>query len=199
MGFSRQEYWSGLPFKSIRGKQNWKMEWENLFSHHCQGMFNSRIPVCCFLSLLSPLFLVSPLWGGGAGKPLPGPRSKRWDACIGFPSLAFPFGERDCLRPSFDMDCLLALWPLLLFASLVNLWSLVSWSLSKEAIYIYIYIYVYIYTYIYTLTEFNKAPLFHQSLGPLAFLFFSFNLSLYLSISGWFPGAQRPAAKPREY
>ena len=25
----------------------------------CQGMFNSRIPVCCFLSLLSPLFLIS--------------------------------------------------------------------------------------------------------------------------------------------
>ena len=120
MGFSRQEYWSGLPFKSIRGKQNWKMEWEYLFSHHCQGMFNSRIPVCCFLSLLSPLFLVSPLWGGGAGKPLPGPRSKRWDACIGFPSLAFPFGERDCLRPSFDMDCLLTLWLLLLLVSLVT-------------------------------------------------------------------------------
>ena len=26
---------------------------------YCQGMFNSRIPVCCFLSLLSPLFLIS--------------------------------------------------------------------------------------------------------------------------------------------
>jgi len=25
----------------------------------CQGMFDSRIPVCCFLSLLSPLFLIS--------------------------------------------------------------------------------------------------------------------------------------------
>ena len=25
----------------------------------CQGMFNSRIPVCCFLSLMSPLFLIS--------------------------------------------------------------------------------------------------------------------------------------------
>ena len=44
----------------------------------------------------------------GAGKLLPGLRSERWDACIGFPSLAFPFGERDYLPSSFDMDCLLA-------------------------------------------------------------------------------------------
>ena len=29
----------------------------------CQGMFNSKIPVCCFLSLLSPLFLISPCQG----------------------------------------------------------------------------------------------------------------------------------------
>ena len=26
-------------------------------------MFNSRIPVCCFLSLLNPLFLISPCQG----------------------------------------------------------------------------------------------------------------------------------------
>ena len=25
----------------------------------CNGMFNSRIPVCCFLSLLNPVFLIS--------------------------------------------------------------------------------------------------------------------------------------------
>ena len=43
----------------------------------------------------------------GVGKPLPGQRSKRWDACIEFPSLAFPFGERGYLRPSFAMDHLL--------------------------------------------------------------------------------------------
>ena len=29
----------------------------------CQGMFNSKIPVCCFLSLFSPLFLISPYQG----------------------------------------------------------------------------------------------------------------------------------------
>ena len=60
-----------------------------------------------------------------SGKPLPGLRSKRRDSCIGFPSLAFPYGERDYLLPSFDMDCLLALWPLLLLVSLVacKVWS----------------------------------------------------------------------------
>ena len=45
---------------------------------------------------------------------------KRWNACIGVPSLAFPYGESDYLRPSFDIDCLLALWPLLLLVSLVS-------------------------------------------------------------------------------
>ena len=66
------------------------------------------------------------LSGARRGKPLPGLRSQRWDACIGFPLLAFPYGERDYLRPSFDMDCLLALRPLLLLVSLVTckVWSL---------------------------------------------------------------------------
>ena len=52
-------------------------------------------------------------------------RSKRWDSCIGFPSLAFPYGERDGLWSSFDMDCLLALRPLLLLVPLVTckVWS----------------------------------------------------------------------------
>ena len=34
--------------------------------------------------------------------------------------ISFPFGERDYLQPSFDMDCLLALWPLLLLVFLVS-------------------------------------------------------------------------------
>ena len=33
--------------------------WTELNWTECQGMFNSRIPVCCFLSLLNPLFLIS--------------------------------------------------------------------------------------------------------------------------------------------
>ena len=52
-----------------------------------------------------------------------------------------------------------------------NLQSLVSWSLSEEA------------TSIYTLTEFNKAPLFHQSLGPNVSLSLSLSLSLFLADS----------------
>ena len=80
--------------------------------------------MCCFLSLMSPLFLISslsvPVRNEWSGTPLPGLRSKRCTACTGFCSLAFPYGERDYLRPSFDMDCLLALWPLLLLVSLVT-------------------------------------------------------------------------------
>ena len=103
-------------------------------------MFNSRIPVCYFLSLLSPLFLISPSQARGAGKPLPGQKSKRWEACIGFPSLAFPFGERDYLRHSFDMDRLLALWPLLFLASLVTckVWSLDLYLKKLPCITVYI-------------------------------------------------------------
>ena len=78
--------------------------------------------------------------GRGAGKPLPGRRSKRRDACMRFPSLAFPFGERDYLWPSFDMHRLLALWPLLLLASLVTckLWSLDLYLKKLPCIMIYI-------------------------------------------------------------
>ena len=74
------------------------------------------------------------------GKPLPGQRSKRWEACIGFPSLAFPFGERDYLQPSFDMDHLWASWPLLLLASLVTykVWSLDLYLKKLPCIVVYI-------------------------------------------------------------
>ena len=41
------------------------------------------------------------------------------------------------------------------------------------------------YWYISTLTEFKKAPLFHQSLGPRVFLSFSFSLSLYFWLIPW--------------
>ena len=87
---------------------------------------------------LEPSVLISPCQGPrGAGKPLPGRRSKRWDACTGFPSLAFPFGERGYLRPSFDMDHLLALRSLLLLASLVTfkVWSF-DLYLKKLLVYI---------------------------------------------------------------
>ena len=68
-----------------------------------------------------------------SGKPLPGLRLHRWDSCIGFPSLVFPFAERDYLGPAFDMDCLLALWPLLLLVALVTCKACFFLSLSEEA------------------------------------------------------------------
>ena len=85
-------------------------------------------------------------------------KSKRWDSCIGFPSLVFPYGERDYFRPSFDMDCLLAVWALWLLVSLVTceVWSFDLYL--KKLPYNMVYI---------THTEFNKAPLFHQRLGSL--------------------------------
>ena len=74
----------------------------------CQGMLNSRIPVCCCLSLLSPLFLINSCQEPEGWQATPRTEILETDACIGFPSLAFPFGERDYLPSSFDMDCLLA-------------------------------------------------------------------------------------------
>ena len=100
-------------------------------------MFDSRIPVCCWISLEPSVPYQSLSGVRGAGKPLPGQRSTRWDACRGFPSLAFPFGERGYLQPSFDMDRILALWSSLLLASLVTckVWSL-DLYLKKLPVYI---------------------------------------------------------------
>ena len=116
-----------------------------------------------------------------SGKPLPGLRSKRWDSCIGLPSLAFPYGERDYLRPSFDMDCLLALWPLLLLVSLVN-WNVWCFYLCLKNLPC---------NTVYRLTQNSvKHPCSTRDLGPRVLP----SLSLSLSISGWFPGVRRPAA-----
>ena len=132
--------------------------------------------MCCFLSLLSPFFLISLCQGQEEqGKPLPGGKSKRWDACIGFPSLAFPFGERNdsnYCRPSFEMDCLLALWDLLLLASLVTykVWSLDLYLKKLPCITVYI------------LTQNSiKHPCSTRDLGLRLLLFFS--LSLFLADS----------------
>ena len=95
----------------------------------------------------------------------------RWNACIGFPSLAFPYGKSDYLRPSFfDMDCLLVLWPLLLLVSLVTckVWSfdLYLKKLPCKTVYI--------------LTQSSiKHPCSTRDLGPRALL------SLFLYLSFW--------------
>ena len=96
-----------------------------------------------------------------------------------FPSLAFPYGQRDYLRPSFDMDCLLALWPLLLLVPLVTCkaWSFDLYLKKLPCNMVYS-----------THTEFNKAPLFLQTWVPVSFLL-PFSLSLFLADSleheGW--------------
>ena len=134
----------------------------------------STVGFLCAVSYLSWAFcsLSFPDRSEQSGKPLPGLRSKRWDSCVGFPSLAFPYGERDYLRPSFDMDCLLALWPLLLFVSLVTPGKARSFDLYLKKLPCNM---VYI-----THTEFNKAPLFHQRLGSWC-PSFSLSLSIFLS------------------
>ena len=76
------------------------------------------------------------------------------------------------------MDCLLALWPLLLLVSSVTckFWSpdLYLKKLPCNMV------------CIYTHTEFNKASCSTRDLDPVSF-------SLSLSLSGWFPGARKPA------
>ena len=55
------------------------------------------IPVCCFLSLKSPLFLISSCQERVEWHPASRTEIKRWNECTGFPSLAFPYGESDYL------------------------------------------------------------------------------------------------------
>ena len=86
-GISKQNSWSGLPYIRNLEKRYWWTYLENknrdtdLENEHvdsgvregesgtnweasaCQGMFDSKSPVCCFLSLWSPLFRISPCQG----------------------------------------------------------------------------------------------------------------------------------------
>ena len=101
--------------------------------------------------------------------------SKRWNACIGFPSLAFPYVEPDYLWPSFDMDCLLALWPLLLLVSLVTckVWSFDLYLKKLPCNTVYIF------------TQNSiKHPCSTRDLGLHVLL----SLSPSVSLSGWFSG-----------
>ena len=120
-----------------------------------------------------------------SGKPLPGLRSKRWDSCIGFPSLVFPYGERDYFWPSFDMDCLLAVWALWLLVSLVTckVWSFDLYLKKLPC------------NMVYIITQNSiKHPCSSRLGSPCPS--FSLSLSLYFWL---IPGARQPAAWPREY
>lgn len=81
------------------------------------------------------------------------------------------------------MDCLLALWPLLLLVSLVN-WNV--WCF-------YLYLKKLPCNTVYRLTQNSvKHPCSIRDLGPRVLP----SLSFSLSISGWFPGARRPLHNP---
>ena len=84
------------------------------------------------------------------------------------------------------MDCLLALWPLLLLASLV---SCKVWSFD-----LYLKKLPCKTTYILTQSSI-KYPCSTRDLGPcvLLSLSLSLSLSLLLSLSGWFSGVWKPA------
>ena len=91
--------------------------------------------------------------------------------------IPFPYDERDYLLPSFDMDCLLALWPLLLLISLVTckVWSFDLYLKKLHCNMVYI-----------STQNSIKHPVPPETWVPVSF-------SLSLSLSGWFPGAPRPA------
>ena len=118
--------------------------------------------------------LLVPVRGERSRQAAPRMETKRWDDLIGFPSLAFPFGERDYLRPSFYMDRLLALWPLLLLASLVTckVWSLDLYLKKLPCFTVYI-----------LLQNSIRHPCSTRDLGPRVLL--SLSLSLYFWLIPW--------------
>ena len=138
-------------------------------------MFNSRIPVCCFLSLLSPFFLISLCqWQEEQAS-----RSQEGDQKDGmlkqdFLHQLFHLVKGIIYNPLFEMDCLLALWPLLLLASLVTckVWSLDLYLKKLPCITVYI------------LTQNSiKHPCSTRDLGLRVLLSFFLSLSLFLADS----------------
>ena len=68
IGYPPQYSWASLVAQLVKNppamQEIWvhSLGWEDPLDEGkatCHGMFTSRIPVCCFLSLLSPLFLIS--------------------------------------------------------------------------------------------------------------------------------------------
>ena len=92
---------------------------------------------------------------------------------MGFPSLAFPYGERVYLGPSFNMDFLLTLWPLLLCVSLATckVWSFDFYPKKLPC------------NMVYILTQNSiKHPCSTRYLGPCVLLSLSLSLSLFISL-----------------
>ena len=139
------------------------------------GNVSSRIPVCCFLSLMSPLFLISSCQERAEWHAAPRTEIKRWNACLGFPSLAFPYSESDYLQPSFGL--MASITPVSLLTCKVWSFDLYLKKLPCNMVYI--------------LTQSSiKHPCSTRVLGPRVL---SLSLSFSLSLSGWFSGAWKPA------
>ena len=137
-------------------------------------MFNSSIPVCCFLSLLSPLFLISSCQEQEECQATPRTEIIEMGCLHRISFISLPIWWRYYLWPSFDMDCLLALWPPLLLVSLVTckLWSF-DLSLKKLPC-----------NMVYILTQNSiKHPCSTRDLGPHVHLSLSLSLSLFLADS----------------
>ena len=145
----------------------------------CQGMFNSRIPVCCFLSVLSPLFLISSCQERVELQAAPRTEIKEMGCLHRISFISFSIWGKGWFTTLFWYGCLLALWLLLLLVSLVTckVWSFdVYLKLPCNKVYI--------------LTQSSiKDPCPTRDLGPCVLLSFFFSLSL----SGWFSGAWKPA------
>ena len=83
----------------------------------CQGMFNFRTPVCCFLFLMNPLFLISSWYTRNKWSSTLFPGLRSWDGMHTWISFSnfYPTVKLFSHDPlTQDMDCLLALWLLLL-------------------------------------------------------------------------------------
>ena len=131
-------------------------------------MFHSRIPVCSFPCLLSPPFLISSCQDCQFQAT---PRTEITEMrCLNRISfISFSIWWKGFFPPSFDMDCLLALWLLLLLVSLVTckVWSFDLYLKKLPCDMVYI------------LTQNStKYPCSTRDLGPRILLSLSLSLSL---------------------
>ena len=132
------------------------------------GNVSSRIPVCCFLSLTSPLFLISSYQERAEWHAAPRTEIKRWNACIGCPSLAFPYGESDYSQPSFGF--MASITPASLLTCKVWSFDLYLKKLPCNTVYV--------------LTQSSiKHPCSTRDLGPRVLLSLSLSLSLSLFLA----------------
>ena len=151
-------------------------------------MLNNKMPVCCFLSLLSPLFLISPCHQERS-RASPRMEIKEMGCLHRISFISFSIWWKGFFMALFCYESPFGLMASIAPASLVTckVWSL-DLYLKKLPVYM-------------LLQNSIKHPCSIRAWVPVsfflslsAFLSFSFSLLLYLSISGWFPGTWKPAA-----